>query len=188
MRLRTAVKMSILDSNAFTHSTFTAPVTRCMNLQRRFAKTPERDPVVTPPCQCDHVFEGDIPPRSRYKTVSGSVVAVATHVARATPDHAAMLPLPPAHFDANAVAEFGLSMTIIMSPGPPLSLLQHSLASPSNASFVSMPPQNSSSMQPRCFPLRRSAEALPARTSKYTLYLQRSSAFLCHALYSRTSP
>ena len=90
MRLRTAVKMSVLDSNTFTHSTFTAPVTRWMNLQRRFAKTPERDPVVTPPCQCDHVFEGDIPPRSRYKTVSGSVVAVASHVAHATPDHAAM--------------------------------------------------------------------------------------------------
>jgi hypothetical protein len=116
MRLRSAVKLSILDSNAFTHSTLTAPVTRWMKMQRRFAKTPKRDPVVTPPCQCDHVFEDGIPPRPRCQTVSGSVVAVATHVAHATPDHAAMLPLPPAHFDAYAVAEFGRSMTSIISP------------------------------------------------------------------------
>ena len=89
-------------------------------MQRRFTKTPKLVPVglATPP-SCDDVFEGDIPPRSRCKTVSGSVVAVAAHVAHATPDHAAMLPLPPAHFDANAVAEFGLSMTIIMSPRAP---------------------------------------------------------------------
>jgi hypothetical protein len=108
MRLRAAVKMSILDSNAFTHSTCTAPVTRWMKMQRRFAKTPKRDPVVTPPC--DRVFEDDVPPRLRCQTVSGSVVAVATHVAHATPDHAAMLPLP------HAVAEFGRSMTSIISP------------------------------------------------------------------------
>ena len=116
MRLRAAFKMSILESNAFTHSTFTAPVTLSMKMQRRFAKTPKLVPVglATPPC--DDVFEGDVPPRSRYKTVSGSVVAVAAHVAHATPDHAAMLPLPPAHFDANAVAEFGRSLTSIMSP------------------------------------------------------------------------
>ncbi len=117
MRLRAAFKMSILESNAFTHSTFTAPVTFSMKMQRHCAKTPEPVPVglATPP-SCDDVFEGDIPLRSRCKTVSGSVVAVAAHAAYATPDNAAMLPLPPAHFDANAVAEFRRSLTSIMSP------------------------------------------------------------------------
>jgi hypothetical protein len=108
-----------LDSSTFAHSTFTAraaPVPRWMRMQRHCgsAKSTEPAPVATPPC--DHDFDSDVPPCSRRKTVSGSVVTVATHVAHATPDHAAMLPPPPPRFDANTVAEFGRSLTSFMSP------------------------------------------------------------------------
>ena len=56
-----------------------------------------------------------VPPRSRCKSFRLRVVAVATHVAYANPDHRAMLSVPPAHFDANASAQNGCSLTSIMS-------------------------------------------------------------------------
>jgi hypothetical protein len=105
--LSTDLKLNILDSRTFAHSTFSVPVPRWMKMQRHSAETPE--PVASPPCK--HVFGNNVPPCCHRKTDSGSVVAVATHDAHATLDHSSMLPPSPARFEANTVAEYGRSLT-----------------------------------------------------------------------------